>query len=141
MGGVGWILLLEVLEAVGYGGWFDFGGNFHAAGGDVAQEIPPFGVVSEGGVGDAGDEARDVEEVVDFCEVSVRESMSCEAAEDGSGGKSTGSEDCFSNLATGSIMPKEDYTFLSDESVDENNNGVGIDTGCCEVRMESEGLR
>jgi len=82
VGGVGGVLLLEVNEAIGDGSGIDAIGDFHAAGRNVAEEIPPFRVVGEGGVSYAGDKTGDVEEVVDFGEVGVREGVAGEAPQD-----------------------------------------------------------
>lgn len=82
VGGVGGVLELEVDEAVGARSGFDAVRDFHAAGGDVTEEVPPFRVVGECRVGDAGNEAGDVEEVVDFGKIGVGEGVAGEAAED-----------------------------------------------------------
>ena len=98
-------------------------------------------MVCEGGVSDAGDEAGDVEEVVNFCEVGVGECVSREAPEDGSGGEGAGGEDGFGDFAAGAVVPKEDDTFLGKEGVDEDDNGMCVGARCGEVRVKGEGLR
>ena len=132
---------MEVQEAVGNGGWVDSRGDFHAAGGYIAKEIPPFRVICEGWIGDPSDEAGNVEKVVDFCEIGVGESVSCEATEDGSGCKSAGGEDGFGDITAGAVVSKEDDAFLSDEGVEEDNDGMRVGTGCSEVRVKRKWLR
>lgn len=140
VGGMGGVLLLEVDEAVGDGGRVNAVGYFHAAGRDVAEEIPPFRVVGEGGVGDAGNEAGDVEEVVDLGEVGVREGVAGEASEDASGSESAGCEDGFGDFTRGPVMAKEDDALLSEHGVDEDDDGMGVGATGGEVRVQHEGL-
>ena len=98
-------------------------------------------MIGKGGVGDAGYEAGNVEEIVDFGEVGVGEGMASEAAEDCSGGERAGSEDSFSDFATRAVVSEENDPFLSDQCVDENDDGMSVGAGCCEMCVEREGLR
>ena len=134
------VLLLEIDEAVGDIGLFDAITDFHAAGRNIAEEVPPFGVVGKGGVCDAGDEARDFEKVVDFGEVGVGEGVAGEAAEDAAGDKSAGSEDGLGDFAGGAVVAEEDDAFLGEHGVDEDDDRVGVGAACGYVRVEGEGL-
>lgn len=134
------VLLLEVDEAVRDVGLLDAIGNLHAAGGDIAKEIPPFGVVGEGGVRDAGDEAGHLEKVVDFGEVGVGEGVAGEAAEDAAGDEGAGGEDGFGDFAGGPVVAEEDDPLLGEHGVDEDDDGVRVGAAGCEVRVEGEGL-
>lgn len=134
-------MLLEVQEAISNGGWIDPRGDFHAAGGYIAKEVPPFGVVCEGWIGDTSDEAGNIEKVVYLCEIGVGKSVSCEATEDGPGCKGAGGEDRFGDFTAGAVVSKEDDAFLGDEGVEENNYGMRVGTGCGEVRVKRERLR
>ena len=93
------VLLLEVDETICDGSLFDTVGNFHAAGRNIAEKVPPLRVVGERGIGDACDETGDFEEVVDFGEVSVWEGVACEATEDTARDKMAGSKDGFCDFA------------------------------------------
>ena len=134
-------MLLEVEEAVGDGGGVDAVGDFHAAGWDVAQDVPPFGVVGEGGVCDAGDKAGDVEEVFDFGEVGVGEGVAGEAAQDAPRCEGAGGEDGFGDFARGAVVAEEDDAFLGEQGVDEDDDRVGVGAAGGEVRVQHEGLR
>lgn len=135
------VLLLEVDEAVRDVGLLDAIGNFHAAGGNIAKEIPPFGVVGEGGICNASDEAGDLEKVVDLGEVGVGEGVAGEAAEDTAGDEGAGCEDGFGDFAGGAVVAEEDDTFLGEHGVDEDGDGVRVGAAGCKVRVEGEGLR
>lgn len=132
---------MKVQEAVGYGGWVYSRGDFHAACGYIAKEIPPFGVICEGWIGDPGDEAGNIEKVINFGEIGVGESVSCKATEDRSGCKSAGGEDGFGHFTAGAVVSKEDDAFLGDEGIEEDNDGMRVGTGCSEVRVKRKRLR
>jgi len=97
-------------------------------------------VVCEGWICNPSDEARNIEKVVDFCEIGIGESVSCEATEDGSGCKSAGGEDGFGDFTAGAVVSEEDDAFLGDEGVEEDNNGMRVGTGCSEVRVQCKRL-
>lgn len=134
------VLLLEINEAVGNIGLLDAIADFHSAGGDIAEEVPPFGVVGKGRVCDAGDKTGDFEEVVDLGEVGVGEGMAGEAAEDAAGDEGTGGEDCFGDFAGGPVVAEEDDAFLGEHGVDEDDDRVGVGAAGGEVRVEGEGF-
>ena len=97
-------------------------------------------MVGESGISDAGNEARDVEEVVDFGEVSVGEGVASEPAEDTARGEGAGGEDSFGDFARGSVVPEEDDAFLGEYGVDEDDDGVRVGAVGGEMRVQHEWL-
>ena len=106
------VLLLKVDEAVCNGCRVNAGGDFHAAGRDIAEEVPPFRVVGECGISDTSDEAGDFEEVLDLGKVGVWEGVACEAPEDATGDKVACAKHSFCNFARRSIVAEENDPFL-----------------------------
>ena len=91
--------MLEVDETICDGSLVNPGGNFHAAGRDVAEEVPPLRVIGECRVCDACDEAGDFKEIVDFGKVSIWEGVACEATEHAARDEMAGSKDGFCDFA------------------------------------------
>ncbi|OSS43547.1 hypothetical protein B5807_11794 [Epicoccum nigrum] len=134
-------MLLEVERPVCRCSGLDTVANLHTAGGEVAEDIPPFWLEGECGVGDAGNEAGYFEEVVDLGQIGVWEGVAYEAAQDAAGCQRTSCQDCFSDLAGWSVVTDEDDALLSEQGVDKDDDWVGIGATCGEMRMESERLR
>ncbi len=124
VGGVGGVLLLEVHEALGCWGGFDAVADFHAAAWYVAEEVPPFWVVGERGVGHTRNEPGDVQQVVDFGKVGIGEGVAGEATEDASRCERAGCKDAFGDFPRGTIVAKEDDAFLGEDGVHEDDDGV-----------------
>ena len=61
----------SLLDAVGYA---------HAACWNIAKHVPPLRVMGERRVRHTSDETRDFEEIIDFSEIGIRESVSGESS-------------------------------------------------------------
>ena len=59
-------MLLKIERSVCRCGSLDAVADLHAAGGEVTEDVPPFWLEGECGVGDASNEAGHFEEVVDL---------------------------------------------------------------------------
>lgn len=134
-------MLLEVNEALGGGGWFDAVANFHATSWHITEEIPPFWVICKSGIRDPSYEARDLEKVIYFGKVGVGKSMAGEAAEYSSGCEGTCCKDGLSHFAGRAVMSEEDYAFLSEHGINEDDDGVRIRPTCSEMGVDHEWLR
>lgn len=97
-------------------------------------------MVSEGWVFDACDEARDLEELVDFAEVCIGEGETREAAEGAAGAECTGGKNVIGDFAGWTVVGEEDDTFLREEAVHEDDDWVGIRAVGGEMGVEGEGL-
>lgn len=135
------VLLLEIYHPFRGRGWLDPAADLDAAGGHVAQNVPPFWMVGKGRVGHPGHKAGHIQQVVNFRQIRVRKGMSGKAPENTTGSERAGREHRFGHFARWPIVAEEDDTFLSQEGVDENDNGVRVGAIGGQVGVECKGLR
>lgn len=123
---VRWILLLEIGKPVGDLGRLDARRYLHASSWNVTKEVPPFGMMGEGGIGHPCYEARNIKKVINLGEVCVRKGVPSKAPKNSARRERASREDSLSDFSAGSIMAKENNTLLGKESIDENNDGMSV---------------
>ena len=85
--------------------------------------------------------ARDIEEVVDFCEVCVRESVSSEASKNCTRREGTGRKNSLSDFSAWAIMPEKDDPFLSEQRIHKYNDWMCVNSRRGQMGMKSKWLR
>lgn len=134
----------KVGEAGGaFDGWrlLELGGDFDPTSVDVAENVPPRRVVGKGGIFDASDEARDLQELVDLAEIGIWEGVTGEAAERATGCEGTGGENMVGNLSRWAVVREKDYALLREKAVYKDNDGMRIGPIGSEMGMERKRLR
>ena len=115
-------------------------GDFHTSSWDVAEEIPPLGLIGEGRVSDPGDEAGHFEEVIDLGEISVGEGVAREAAQDATRGKSAGRQDRLGDFAGRSVVTKEDDALLRQHGIYKDDDRVCVGARGGQMGVQHKGL-
>ena len=85
--------------------------------------------------------ARDVKEVVDFCEICVGESVSSEPSKYCTRREGTGRKDSLGDFSAWAIMPKKDNPLLGEQCIHKYNDGMSVYSRCGQVRMKCKRLR
>jgi hypothetical protein len=91
--------------------------------------------ILEPGIRDARDIPRDLFEHIQPGQVGVWERSFCEPTEDGAGERTSG-EDKVGHVACGLTVSEKDDAFLSEEGVEEEDDGVGVRAGGMELWMK-----
>lgn len=90
---------------------------------------------------DPCDKARDVEQIVDFCEVCIGESMSSEPSKNCTRREGTGRKDSLGDFSAWAIMPQKDDPFLSKQRIHKHNDRMSINSRCGQMGMKCKRLR
>lgn len=139
--GIRGLLLLEIDEALGDRRELDAVADFHSPSWDVTEEIPPLRVISKCRIRHTGNEAGNLEEVVDLGQVSVGKGVAGEAAKYPSRCKGAGGKDSLSHLPGGAVVAEKNDTLLCEHGIDENEDRVGEGAAGGQMRMKHEWLR
>ena len=132
---------MKIRKPIGYWSRVNTRRYLHASSGDITKEIPPLRMMGESWIGDPCYKARDIEEVVDFCEICIRESVSSEPSKNGTRREGTGRKDSLGDFSAWAVVPKKDNSFLSEQRIYKYYYWMSVDPRCGQMGMKCKWLR